>query len=102
MVLATLKANIEIPVSMCHIVIAPFHTERIHLVEKQIVTVSYWLGLVSSLIALGMRLLAAFGLLPRLFLGPVVSYMSIYKGALLFLLIAIATASYASVRGEKT
>jgi hypothetical protein len=34
--------------------------------------------------------------------GQTVWYMSFYKGALLFFLIAIATASYAWVRGEKT
>jgi hypothetical protein len=34
--------------------------------------------------------------------GQTLWYMSFYKGALLFFLIAIATASYASVRGEKT
>jgi len=71
-------------------------------VEKQIVTGSYWLGLVCSLIALGLRFLDVFGLLPPLLRGPVVSYMSIYKGALMLFLIAIATASYAGVCGEKT
>ncbi|MGO9268993.1 MAG: hypothetical protein ACLQOO_01820 [Terriglobia bacterium] len=34
--------------------------------------------------------------------GKTLWYMSFYKGALLFFLIAIATASYSSVRGEKT
>ncbi len=72
--------------------------------EKQIVTVSYWLGLLSSLIALGLRALSIFGILsPRVVeQGKTLWYMSFYKGALLFFLIAIATASYASVRCEKT
>jgi len=34
--------------------------------------------------------------------GKTLWYMSFYRGALLFFLIAIATASYAWVRGEKT
>jgi hypothetical protein len=72
--------------------------------EKQIVTVSYWLGLLSTLIALGLRSLNAFGILTPTVVkqGQTLWYMSFYKGALLFFVIAIATASYASVRGEKT
>ena len=72
--------------------------------EKQIVTGSYWLGLLCSLIALGLRSLNIFGILTPTVLqqGRTHWYMSFYKGALLFFLIAIATASYASVRGEKT
>ena len=71
--------------------------------EKQIVTVSYWLGLVSSLIALALRALNIFGILsPEVIQqGKTLWYMSFYKGALLFFLIAISTASYASVRGGK-
>ena len=65
--------------------------------EKQIVTVSYWLGLLSSLIALVLKALTIFGMK-----GVAFWYMSFFKGALLFFLIAIATASYASVRSEKT
>ena len=72
--------------------------------EKQIVTVSYWLGLLSALIALVLRTLNVFGILSPAVVqqGKTLWYMSFYKGALLFFLIAIATASYASVRGEKT
>jgi hypothetical protein len=33
--------------------------------------------------------------------GKTFWYMSFYKGAILFFLIAIATASYASARGDK-
>jgi hypothetical protein len=78
--------------------------ERRHLVEKQIVTVSYWLGLLSSLIALGLRSLNAIGLMTPTVVqqGRTIWYMSFYKAALLFFLIAIATTSYAWVRGEKT
>jgi hypothetical protein len=71
---------------------------------KQIVTWSYWLGLLSSLIALGLRSLNAFGILTPTVVkqGQTLWYMSFYKGALLFFVIAIATASYASVHGEKS
>ena len=76
----------EIPVSMCHIVRAPFYRERRYLVEKQIVTGSYWLGLLCSLIALGLRSLNIFGILTPTVLqqGRTHWYMSFYKGALLF------------------
>jgi hypothetical protein len=72
-------------------------------VEKQIVTVSYWLGLLSTLLALALRLLNMLGILTTRVVdqGKTLWYMSFYKGALLFFVIAIATASYASVRGEK-
>ena len=71
--------------------------------EKQIVTLSYWLGLLSSLICLVLRGLNIFGILASTVVqqGKTLWYMSFFKGALLFFLIAIATASYASVRGEK-
>ena len=72
--------------------------------EKLIVTGSYWLGLLSSLIALGLRSLNAIGIMSPSVVqqGKTLWYMSFYKGALLFFLIVIATASYASVHGEKT
>ena len=71
---------------------------------KQIVTVSYWLGILSSLIALVLRGLAIFGILAPTVVkqGKTLWYMSFYKGAFLFFLIAIATASYTFVRSEKT
>ena len=71
--------------------------------EKQIVTWSYWLGLFSALIALVLRALNLFGLLaPNVVQqGKTLWYMSFYKGALLFFMIAIATASYTFVRSEK-
>jgi hypothetical protein len=71
---------------------------------KQIVTASYWLGIVSSLVALGLRSINILGMqIPTLIKrGQALSYMSFYRGALLFFLIAIATASYAWVREGKT
>jgi hypothetical protein len=72
-------------------------------VQKQIVAGSYWLGLLSAVIALVLRSLNLLGILSRTVVpgGRTLWYMSFYKGALLFFLIAIATASYAWVRGEK-
>jgi len=89
---------------MSHILTASFQTEKRPRVKKQIVTVSYWLGLLSSLIALSLRAFSIFGILPPTVVRPgrTIWYMSFYKRALLFFLIATATESYASVRGEKT
>lgn len=71
--------------------------------EKQITTISYWLGVASSLIALVLRGLNIFGILSPHVVEPgkTLWYMSFYKGALLFFLIAIATASYTWVRSQK-
>jgi hypothetical protein len=73
-------------------------------VEKQIVTVSYWLGSLSSVIALALRELNILGTVFRTVVqqGRTCWYMSSFRGAILFFLIAIATASNASMRGEKT
>jgi hypothetical protein len=70
-------------------------------VEKHIVTWSYWLALASAVMALLMRALNAFGMwLPPATARPgqTIFYMSFYKGALLFFLIAIGTASYTWIR----
>jgi len=55
---------------------------------------SYWLGLVSAVIALVMRTCNAFGVwLPGTVIqGTTIWYMSFFKAALLFLIINIATA----------
>ena len=82
-VLATGKSKTETSVSMCHIMRAPFDMERRLLVEKQMVKGSYWLGLLSSLIALGLRSLNAFGIMtPEVVKqGQTVWYMSFYQGS---------------------
>ena len=72
--------------------------------EKLIVSVSYWMGLICTLTAIGLRVLNMFGILsitvaPQ---GSTLSFMSFYKGALLFFVIAIATTSYSSMRGGKS
>jgi hypothetical protein len=62
-------------------------------VKKHIDKWSYWLGLVSAVIALTMRAFNAFGVfLPGTVVqGTTIWYMSFYKGALLFFVINIAT-----------
>ena len=69
--------------------------------EKHIVKWSYWLGLVSAVIALVLRGLNAIGLPTVVVQGRTLWYMSFYKGALLLLLIAIATANYVWSSGQK-
>ena len=71
--------------------------------EKHIVTWSYWLGLASTAIALVLRSLSASGVLLAVIVKPgqTLGYLSFYRGALLFFLIAIATSSYTWVRGQK-
>ena len=63
--------------------------------EKHIVKWSYWLGMVSAVIALVLRAFNVFGIwLPvAITQGRTLWYMSFYKGALLFFLMAIATAN---------
>ena len=63
--------------------------------EKHIVKWSYRLGMVSAVIALVLRAFNAFGIwLPTAITqGRTLWYMSFYKGALLFFLMAIATAN---------
>jgi hypothetical protein len=68
--------------------------------EKQIVQGSYWLGLVSFVIALVLRGCSALGLGPAEVLKGV-SYMTFYKGALILFVLAIATASLAASKSEK-
>lgn len=63
--------------------------------EKHLVTWSYWLGIACFAVALLWKAWSAFGMaLPKsMVIGQTVSYMSFYKGGLLFLLVTIATAN---------
>ena len=71
--------------------------------EKHILAWSYWLGLASAVIALALRSLNALGLLlPHVVYGRTFWYMSFFKGALLFLLISIATATYSWAHSQKS
>jgi len=64
-------------------------------VEKHIANWSYRLGMLSAVIALVLRACNVFGIwLPTAITqGRTLWYMSFYKGALLFLLMSIATAN---------
>jgi hypothetical protein len=72
--------------------------------EKQIVTWSYWLGLANAVIALVLRSLNAAGLLLNQVVkqGQTIWYMSFYKAALLFFVVAVATACYTWTRNQKS
>jgi hypothetical protein len=66
---------------------------------KTIMQVSYWLGITFVVVAFIWRVANAAGIwLPRGGVG----YMSFFKGAILFLLAAVATASYAWCAARKS
>ena len=67
--------------------------------EKHLIKWSYWLGVVSAVIALVWRALTAFGVLhmeQKLIPGVSVWYASFMKAAVLFLLISIASYCYSA------
>ena len=64
--------------------------------EKHIIQASYWLGLACSLVALVWRGLEFLKVLPESY--GTLMYSTVYKGGLLFLVIAIATASCAATK----
>jgi hypothetical protein len=66
--------------------------------EKDIVRYSYWLGAASMVLAFVWRGLNVFGLKGTVM---TITYMTLYKGALLFFLTAIATTSYAWLKSQK-
>ncbi len=68
--------------------------------EKKIARVTYWLGVVCLVVAIGWRVLnAADFYMPKMFVpGQSLYYMSFFKGALLFFLTSIATAQYANMK----
>jgi hypothetical protein len=67
--------------------------------EKYILRWSYWLGVMSFVVAIVWRVLNVALGKPLGFAG--LTYMSPYKGALLFLSAAIATACYAWFKTQK-
>lgn len=72
--------------------------------EKHVITWSYWLGIACFAIALVWRAANTLGVfLPKsLTQGETIYYMSFYKAGVLFLLVAIATASYAWFNSRKS
>jgi hypothetical protein len=61
--------------------------------EKQLSTIGYWLGVACTLLALLLRLIQAFKMVPPMGIpgGLALSYMSFLHGAVLFFLLAIAS-----------
>lgn len=71
--------------------------------ERNIVHWTYWLGIVSLVIALLWRVFNALGLWLPMYIkqGETVYYMSFYKASLLFFVAAIASSSYAVFKSQK-
>ena len=67
--------------------------------EKQIVPYTYWLGVISMAVALVWRALNAVGLKGMVM---TITYMTFYKGAVLFFLMAVATTSYSWLKSKKS
>ena len=65
--------------------------------ERHILLWSYWLGLACLIIAVVWRVSNVFGLA----VGNSISPSTFYKGSLLLLVAAIASASYASFKSQK-
>ena len=73
--------------------------------EKQICTVSYWIGLISTILALITRLLAVIGVfvMPAATSGKLpISYRSFLDGAMLFFVMAIASSVAMWVKQQKS
>ena len=68
--------------------------------EKHIAQWSYWLGLASSLLAMIWKGLEVLNVMPGDF--GTLRYMTLYKGGLLFLVIAVATSSFVAAKSQKT
>jgi hypothetical protein len=65
--------------------------------ERQILHWSYWLGLACLIIAVVWRVANVFGLA----LGQSIFPLTFYKGSLLLLVTAIASASYAGFKSQR-
>jgi hypothetical protein len=73
--------------------------------EKQLCTVAYWIGVISTALALMTRLLAVIGLfaLPAATAGKnPISYRSFLDGAMLFFVMAIASSVAMWVKQQKS
>ena len=74
--------------------------------EKQLSTAAYWIAVVSTVLALITRLLAAMGIfvLPQMPQTPgkiPISYRSFLDGAILFFIMAIASSVMAWAKAQK-
>ncbi len=73
--------------------------------EKQLCTVAYWIGIISTVLALVTRLLAAIGVwvFPAATSGKIpISYKSFLDGAMLFFVMAIASSVAMWVKQQKS
>jgi hypothetical protein len=71
--------------------------------EKQLATTAYWIGILSTVLALIMRGLAVIGMFafsPTVGRNPI-SYKTFLDGALLFFVMAIASAGIAWIKERK-
>ena len=62
--------------------------------EKKILQYSYWLGVLCVVVAVVWRAASATGYFGEMLVVLTLTYMSFVKGALLFLLTAMATGAY--------
>lgn len=72
--------------------------------EKQLATAAYWIGLISTVLALITRGLAVLGIsiFPASDLGKIpISYRSFLDGAILFFIMAIASSVVAWAKAQK-
>lgn len=76
---------------------------RGHSMEKQIAVVSYWLGMVCTLLTIVFRALAAFGIWPNLVPaeGAPISYYTFLRGGVLLFLASIASRQVSEWRTGK-
>lgn len=73
--------------------------------EKHILSWSYWLGLLCTVIAFVLRLFSALRIwVPTALVkqGNAIGYDTFFHGAILFFLIALATASYIWAHSQKS
>jgi hypothetical protein len=72
--------------------------------EKHIAVVSYWLGIVSTVLTIILRALAAFGIWPNLVPadGASISYYTFLRGAILLFLLSIASRQVGEWRTGKS
>jgi len=71
--------------------------------EKQIAVVSYWLGIVCTLLTIVFRALAMFGIWPNLVpaVGAPISYYTFLRGGVLLFLASIASRQVCEWRSAK-
>jgi hypothetical protein len=73
--------------------------------EKQLSTVAYWIGVISTVLALITRLLAVIGVrvFPAVTEGKIpISYRSFLDGAMLFFVMAIASSVAMWIKQQKS